>query len=177
MPSEAMTGGMIFESLFVKGLHADGVLADLLLAEGVDVRALKMEYPIRVLNRCVDAACGHLYPDMPIEDARRHLGRVFVQGFGQMLLGRVVLVALPVLGPVRYLKRLPDHLRMDSSPLRVMPVQVGERAFRMEFRNEVQVTPDFMSGVLLEALRLTRTEATITIERHSPLSFDLHITW
>ncbi|MBZ4418069.1 DUF2378 family protein [Myxococcus sp. RHST-1-4] len=168
---------MIFESLFVQGLRADGAFAEALLAEGVDVRALKLEYPMRVLNRCVDLARQHLYPDLPEEAAQRHLGRVFVQGFTQTLLGRVVVVGMPMLGPVRYLKRFPDHLRLDSSPLRVLPVQVGERAFRMEFRNEALVRPDFLAGVLLEGLKLARAEAAITVERHSLLSFDLHITW
>lgn len=177
MRSEPMTRAMVFESLFVQGLRADGMLADLLRAEGVDVRNLKMEYPSRVLTQCVDVACAYLYPDLPLADARLRMGRIFVQGFIQTLLGRVVAVGMPMLGPVRYLKRFPDHLRMDSSPVRVMPVQVGERAFRMEFRNEVQVPPEFISGILLEGLKLARAEATITAEPLSPMSFDLHITW
>jgi uncharacterized protein (TIGR02265 family) len=172
-----MTRAMIFEGLFVHGLHVDGELAEALRAEGVDVRALKLEYPMRVLNRCVDLAHQHLYPGLSEDEAQRRLGRIFVQGFAQTLLGRVVVVGMPMLGPVRYLKRFPDHLRLDSSPLRVLPVQVGERAFRMEFRNEGLVRPEFMAGVLLEGLRLARTEANITVERHSLLSFDLHITW
>ena len=177
MPSEPMSRAMLFEGLFIKGLRADATLTGLLLAEGVDLRHLRMEYPVRVLNRCVDVTCGYLYPDLPIEEARARLGRIFVRGFSEMLLGKVVVVSLPLLGPVRYLKRFPDHVRMDSSPLRVLPVQVGERAFRMEFRNEVQVTSGFMTGVLLEGMTLARAEATITAERHSPMSFDLHITW
>lgn len=175
--SEPMTPASNLESLFVQGLRVDGALAEALRAEGVNVRALKGEYPLRVLNRCVDLACEHLYPDQPLESARRQLGRIFVQGFTQTLLGRVVVVGLPMLGPVRYLKRFPDHLRSDSSQLRVLSVQVGERAFRLEFRNEVLVMPEFMAGVLLEWLKLARTEAALTIERHSPMSFDLHITW
>ncbi|QSQ22381.1 DUF2378 family protein [Pyxidicoccus parkwayensis] len=167
----------MFETLFVKGLRAEGVLADLLLAEGVDVRDLETEYPIRVLNRCVDVACGHLFPDLPLEDARLRVGRSFVQGFVQTLMGRVVAAGLPMLGPVRYLKRFPDHVLMDGSPLRVTLVQVGERSFRMEFRNEFLVMSGFMTGVLQEWLKLTHTEATITTERHSPMSFDLHIAW
>ncbi len=168
---------MVFECLFLKGLNADGALAGLLRAEGVDVHSLEREYPIRVLNRCVDVTCAHLYPDLPIEDARLRLGRSFVQGFVQTLMGRVVAAGLPMLGPVRYLKRFPDHVLLDDSPLKVALVQLGERTFRMEFRNDFQVMSGFMSGVLLEWLKLARAEATITSERHSPMSFDLHITW
>jgi uncharacterized protein (TIGR02265 family) len=177
MPSEPMTRATVFDCLFIKGLRADGALAELLRAEGVELRSLNAEYPIRVLNRCVDATCAHLYPDLELEDARLRLGRSFVQGFVQTLLGKAVAVGLPMLGPVRYLKRFPDNVLMDDSPLRVSLVQLGERTFRMEFRNEFQVLSGFMSGVLLEWLKLARAEATITTERHSPMSFDLHISW
>lgn len=175
--SEPMTRAMLFESLFIHGLKAEGALVEVLRAEGVDLRALKLEYPMRVFNRCVDRAGAHVYPGLPAEAARRQLGRVFIQGFAQTLLGKVVAVGMPLLGPVRYLKRFQDHLHMDSSPLRVTPVQVGERAFRMEFRNGVEATPDFMAGLLEEGLRYTRTEARIVPERLGPMSFDLHITW
>ncbi|MFP2907598.1 DUF2378 family protein [Pyxidicoccus sp. 3LFB2] len=177
MPSEPMTRANVFEDLYLRGLHADGALANLLRAEGVELRSLDAEYPIRVVNRCLDVTCEYLYPDLPIEDARLRLGRIFVQGFVQTLMGRVVAAGLPMLGPVRYLKRFPDHVLMDGSPLRVTLVELGERTFRMEFRNEFQVQSGFMSGVLLEWLKLARAEATITTERHSPMSFDLHITW
>jgi uncharacterized protein (TIGR02265 family) len=177
MPSEPMTRSPVFDFLFIKGLRADGALVELLRAEGVELRSLKPEYPIGVLNRCVDATCALLHPDLELEDARLRLGRIFVQGFVQSLMGKVVAAGLPLLGPVRYLKRFPDHVLMDGSPLRVQLVQLGERTFRMEFRNEFHVLSGFMSGVLLEWLKLARAEATITTERHSPMSFDLHISW
>ncbi len=177
MSSEPMSRATVFECLFVRGLNADGALAELLLAEGVNLRDLEREYPIRVLNRCLDLTCAQLYPDLPVEDARERLGRAFVQGFVTTLMGRAVAAGLPLLGPVRYLRRFPDHVRLDDSPLRVTLVQLGERSFRMEFRNDFQVMSGFMSGVLLEWLKLTRVEATIATERQSPMSFDLHITW
>ena len=117
------------------------------------LQSLESEYPIRVLNRCVDVTCAHLYPDLEIEDARLRLGRSFVQGFVTTLLGRAVAVGLPMLGPVRYIKRFPDHVLMDGSPLRVTLVQLGERTFRMEFRNEFLVLSGFMAGLLLEWLK------------------------
>jgi uncharacterized protein (TIGR02265 family) len=172
-----MTRAMLFESLFIHGLRADAALAAQLRAEGVDLAALKLEYPVRVFNRCVERAGAHVYPGLPVEEARRQLGRVFIEGFAQTLLGKVVAVGMPLLGPVRYLKRFQDHLHMDSSPLRVTPVQLSERAFRMEFRNGVEVTPHFMAGLLEAGLRFTRTEARVVAEELSPMSFDLHITW
>jgi uncharacterized protein (TIGR02265 family) len=177
MSSEPMTRAETFDCLFVRGLKADRALSELLMVEGVDLRDLKREYPIRVMNRCVDVTCAHLFPDLPREEARQRLGRTFVQGFITTLLGRAVAAGLPLLGPVRFLKRLPDRLRMDSTPMKVTLVELGERSFRMEFRNEYPVMAGFMSGVILEWLKLTRAEATLTAEHHSPMSFDLHIRW
>ncbi|NMO19767.1 DUF2378 family protein [Pyxidicoccus fallax] len=172
-----MVRAVMFEALFLHGVRATEALEEAMRAEGVDLRALKPEYPWVTYNRCVDLTWKHLFPDLSAEQGRRELGRAFVRGFTRTLLGGAVVAGQPVLGPARYLKRFPDHLRLDSSRLRVTPIQVGERAFRMEFRNEIPVTPDFMVGVLEEGLRLTRTEANFTVERHSPMSFDLHIAW
>ena len=68
------------------------------------------------------------------------------------MLGRVVSVSLPLLGPARFLKKFPEHLRFDSSPIIVNAVQVSERQFRMEFRTGVGLSPYFLRGLLEEAL-------------------------
>jgi uncharacterized protein (TIGR02265 family) len=88
-----------------------------------------------------------------------------------------VTVTVPLLGPVRFLKKFPEHLRFDSSPILVNSVQVGERQFRLEFRTGVGLSPYFLRGILEASLRMTRVSPSIRVVQQSPISFDLHITW
>jgi uncharacterized protein (TIGR02265 family) len=163
--------------LFVHGLPRDEVFEAELREAGFDREDLLPQYPLRLFRQCLDIACRHFYPGLPVEEGRRKLGQQFVQGFCQTVLGRVVSVSLPLLGPARFLKKFPEHLRFDSSPILVNVVQVSERLFRMEFRTGVGLSPYFLRGILEESLRMTRANPTIRVVLNSPISFDLHITW
>lgn len=174
---EPMTRAILFESLFVHGLPRDEHLEAELREVGFDRDDLLPQYPLRLFRQCLDVACRHLYPGLTVEEGRRRLGHQFVQGFCQTVLGRVVSVSMPLLGPMRFLKKFPEHLRFDSSPIMVNAVQVGERQFRMEFRTGVGLSPYFLRGILEEGLRMTRSTPSIRVLQQSPISFDLHITW
>jgi uncharacterized protein (TIGR02265 family) len=172
-----MTRAILFEGLFVHGLPRDEAFEAELRETGFDRDDLLPQYPLSVFRQCLDIACRHFYPGLTVEEGRRRLGQQFVQGFGQTVLGRVVTVTVPLLGPVRFLKKFPEHLRFDSSPILVNSVQVGERQFRLEFRTGVGLSPYFLRGILEASLRMTRVSPSIRVVQQSPISFDLHITW
>ncbi len=174
---EPMTRAILFEGLFVHGLPRNEAFEEELRQAGFDRDDLLPRYPLRLFRQCLDIACRHFYPGLTVEEGRRRLGQQFAKGFSQTVLGRVVGVSLPLLGPVRFLKKFPEHLRFDSSPILVNSVQVGERQFRMEFRTGVGLSPHFLRGILEESLRATRVNPAIRVVQNSPISFDLHITW
>jgi uncharacterized protein (TIGR02265 family) len=174
---EPMTRAILFEGLFVHGLPRNEPFEAEMREAGFDRDDLLPQYPLRLFRQCLDIACKHFYPGLTVEEGRRRLGQQFAQGFSQTVLGRVVSVSLPLLGPARFLKKFPEHLRFDSSPILVNAVQVGERQFRMEFRTGVGLSPYFLRGLLEEGLRMARATPAIRVTQPSPISFDLHITW
>jgi uncharacterized protein (TIGR02265 family) len=174
---EPMTRAILFEGLFVHGLPRDEAFEAELHEAGFDRDDLLPQYPLRLFRQCLDIACRHFYPGLTVEEGRRRLGQQFAQGFLQTVLGRVVSVSLPLLGPARFLKKFPEHLRFDSSPIVVNTVQVSERQFRLEFRTGVGLSPYFLRGLLEEGLRMTRVSPNVRVTQNSPISFDLHITW
>jgi uncharacterized protein (TIGR02265 family) len=174
---EPLTRAILFEGLFVHGLPRNEVFEAELREAGFEREDLLPQYPLRLFRQCLDIACRHFYPGLTVEEGRRRLGQQFAQGFAQTVLGRVVSVSLPLLGPVRFLKKFPEHVRFDSSPILVNTVQVAERQFRLEFRTGVGLSPHFLRGLLEEGLRMTNATPSIRVTQASPVSFDLHITW
>lgn len=172
-----MTRAILFEGLFVHGLPRNAAFEAELREAGFDRDDLLPQYPLRLFRQCLDIACRHFYPGLTVEEGRRRLGQQFTQGFSRTVLGGVVSVSLPLLGPVRFLKKFPEHLRFDSSPILVNAVQVSERQFRLEFRTGVGLSPYFLRGILEEGLRMTRVNPNVRVVQNSPISFDLHITW
>jgi uncharacterized protein (TIGR02265 family) len=172
------TKAFVLESLF-RGLQMQGHFLEELRAAGYDPFRPEPSYATQVMRRCLDVAQRHLFATASKEEGRRQLGRRFVQGFAETQLGKMVVSGLPLIGPVRYLRRFPEHVKMDTRErARVTSVQLDERRFRVEFRGDPFLTPDFMSGVLEEGLRLTGVEASLrTGAVHGPGSFDLLASW
>ncbi len=177
LPSDARTKAFVLESLF-RGLQVQGRFLDDLRQAGYDPFRPEPSYSAQVMRRCLDVAHQHLFPTATKEEGRRQLGRRFVQGFAETSLGRVVTQGLPLIGPMRYLRRFPEHVKFDTrASARVTAVQLEERRFRMEFRDDPFLTPDFMSGVLEEGLRMTGVEPTLSAVAHARGSFDLLVSW
>jgi len=174
---EPMTRSILFEGLFVHGVKRDSYFEAELRKVGFDRDDLLPQYPMSLFRKCLDIACRCFYPGLTVEEGRRRLGHQFVQGFARTVLGGAVSAGVPLVGPVRFLKKFPEHLRFDTSPISVNAVQVNERQFRLDFRASVDLSPFFLQGVVEEGLRLTRVVPSIRVVRHSPISFTLHVTW
>jgi uncharacterized protein (TIGR02265 family) len=174
---DSRTKAFVLESLF-RGTQVQGRFLEDLKAAGYDPFRAEASYPTQVMRRCLDVAQRHLFPMASKEEGRRQLGRRFVQGFAETQLGRVVMTGLPLIGPARYLRRFPEHVKMDTRErARVTAVQLEEQRFRVEFRGDPFLTPDFMSGVLEEGLRHTKVEPTVSAVVHGQGDFDLLVSW
>jgi uncharacterized protein (TIGR02265 family) len=178
LPPDSRTKSFVLESLF-RGLQVQGRFLDELREAGYDPFHPQASYSAQVMRRCLDVAHRHLFPTATKAEGRRQLGRMFVQGFAETSLGKVVIAGLPLLGPMRYLRRFPEHVKMDTrAGGRVTAVQLDERRFRMEFRDDPFLTPDFMTGVLEEGVRRTGVEPTLSAVSHGERgSFDLLVSW
>jgi uncharacterized protein (TIGR02265 family) len=175
---EPTCGALLFECLFLHGLRPRGALADALRAEGFDPHRRAACYPVHLLSRCLTVAAPHVSPGLAREAAHRELGRHLVRGLGHTLLGRLLALVLPRLGPVGLLERYPDYARALAVPFSVRPARVAECAFRVEHRGAAgEGLEDFAAGALEEALRATGVEARVRLEPCAAGHFDAHVTW
>jgi uncharacterized protein (TIGR02265 family) len=150
-----------------------------LKAAGFDPDHLAVDYPGRVYEACFDIAIKHFYADLPLDQAERQLGMRFIEGLLQTLVGKMFAVSVPLLGPERYLKRFPEHMKIDAhNQPQVTPVQLGPREFRMEFRGNRRLRPNYMAGVLTSGLKGAGVDSTIDVlQLPEPGAFDLLIRW
>jgi uncharacterized protein (TIGR02265 family) len=167
----------VFEGLFVRGLKAEGRLVSELAALGYDIKKPEMDYPIQLWQRVTTLARQELYPELSEEHAYRLLGRQLVTGFAETLIGRVAAVALPMIGPLRALERVPRYLAMmGRTDIAVTLTPVGERGRRIHLTDRYN-RPDLMAGGLERMLELTSVQPRITVEERSPDGYRLLVRW
>lgn len=175
--SEVRIQAVIFESLWVRSLKPAGAFAEALRAKGFDVSNVQVDYPTQVFFDCMEVTHRHVHPGLGQAEARRQLGRTFVAGFGQTVVGRVVMATLPMFGPVRVLKRVPEYLKIGNSPNQVISMALAERDWRIEVTHDGSTLPEFVQGIVEEALARTRTEAQVEVLVRSNTRFDLRVRW
>lgn len=167
----------VFEGLFVRGIKAEGRLAAELAALGYDMKKPEMDYPIHLWQRTVTLARQAVYAELGEEEAYRQLGRQLVVGFSETFIGRVAAVALPMIGPLRALERVPRYLAMmGRTDIEVTLSPVGERGRRIHLTDRYN-RPDLMAGGLERMLELTSVQPRITVEERSPEGYRLLVRW
>ncbi|MCY1020367.1 DUF2378 family protein [Pyxidicoccus sp. MSG2] len=167
----------VFEGLFVRGLKAEGRLVSELAALGYDLKKPEMDYPIQLWQRVTTLARQEVYPELGEETAYRQLGRVLVSGFAETFVGRVAAVALPMIGPLRALERIPRYLSlMGRTDVVVTLTPVGDRGRRIYFTDRYN-RPDLMAGGLERMLELTSVQPRITVEERGPEGYRLLVRW
>lgn len=147
----------LFEALFENALKPTHALDVELARAGYDRQKPVGRYPGPVLVACLQAAARVLQPGVPEPEAFRVFGRSFVEGFRRTILGKVATTALPILGPARFLPRLPGRfaaIRGDAT----VSVVVQDRHADITFVDPLPLGP-FFAGVLEVALKLSGATA------------------
>lgn len=175
--SGRVTQGAFFEGLFVRALGAEGAFADALRTVGVDVRRLQPGYPIEVWNEALEVAWKQCFAHLDREAAYRELGRQLAYGFARTLVGRVVDLSLPLLGPERFVQRIPSFSKLDTYEYQVRVESLGERRFRVHYWNDPDAKPDFMAGLFEVGLRKTGVQPVVAVTRREPKGFELELSW
>jgi uncharacterized protein (TIGR02265 family) len=158
-------------------LEPNSQLARALEAEGYDPRCPEVDYPMLMWKRCLALARDLVHGELGDEEAYRLLGRKLTEGFTDTLVGRVVAVALPMIGAAHVLERLPRYLAMMGRPdLEVRTVSVGERARRITFM-DTHNHPEFLAGAIEAGLERAHVQPIITVEERSHQGFRLLVRW
>ncbi|GEL75099.1 DUF2378 family protein [Myxococcus virescens] len=176
-PSPPRVPASVFEGFFVRGLQAEGRLAQELEALGYDSRKPELDYPISLWQQAVALARRERYAELGDEDAYRQLGRQGIFGFAQTLVGRVAAVALPMIGPAQALERVPRYLAMmGRSDVDVSMSSEGERGRRLSLSDRYN-RPELMAGCLEGMLELANARPRISVEERSSGGYRLFVRW
>lgn len=140
---------------------------DRFAALGVDVRrALDPAYPLPVWLAVNAHAASLVAPGQPSDVQQETLGRRFIDGYDQTLLGSAMLALLKVVGPRRTLERMTRNFRSGNNYTETRLEAVGPTEYRLHFNLVHQ--PTFYRGMLAEALRRTGArDLTVDVVSHA----------
>lgn len=128
----------IFRAL---GPRLDAELSARLKAIGVDPdRALRPAYPLDVFRQVMALSAAALFPELDAHQRMVALGRAFIDGYSQTMVGRAMVGMMRVIGPRRTLERLSRQFRTGNnfSETRLTDVgSPGATAFEL-WCNQVQ---------------------------------------
>jgi len=179
-PASLYVTGSACQGLFVRALPPDPSFHAELMAVGVDVDRLLPRYPLKVWLDGMAVARRHFFPGHTEQQANWLLGRLFLQGFVDTMVGRVAGSLLPMLGPARMLERTQRHFALARPDIRVTVQVVGETERRLLFEGgRTAASADFAGGILeaeMERTR-TRTRAEVTVEDRQATSYVLRVRW
>ena len=105
-------------------------------AEGLDFERLHPAYPLELWESVARRVAATVHPGVPETEAWRRLGRGFIDGYRQTLMGGSVLAMARVVGTRRFVERMGRNFRTGSN-FAVMTVKlVGDKEAAIESRVE-----------------------------------------
>lgn len=178
--SNATASGTMFEGLFRLALavRPDSPFADDLRAVGFDVAAIKSSYDKDVWTAALDVACRHCYPNEERYVAWRRLGRDFVNGYLETMVGRLIGVVLPLTSPRRFLDNVPAFVRTGTSGVQTdVDVNLAARTARLTFDGPHVGSSSLMAGVIEVCFERMKVKGTFTPTQLEGTVSALDISW
>jgi uncharacterized protein (TIGR02265 family) len=165
-----------FDGLFGHVLRPKGAFAAGLCDVGYDPELPRDHYPLEVWRAALEVARRHAYPQLSSAHAYRVLGRQFVQGFAQTVVGRVFAAAAPLIGVEHCLARLPAYLRAGRSDMRLELRALAPQTWHALVEDPLPL-PDFVAGVIEEVLTLTHVRPRVEVETQEAARYTLLVHW
>jgi uncharacterized protein (TIGR02265 family) len=129
------------------GTRLDDGAKDRLKVIGLDVRTrLQPAYTLTVWTEVMRFGATLVAPSRPPQEQMFELGRRFIEGYSETIVGKAMLTALKVLGPKRTLERMSRNFRSGNSYTETKLEAKGPTEFTLWF-NEVK-EPEFYRGML-----------------------------
>jgi uncharacterized protein (TIGR02265 family) len=169
---EETTDNSAFEGLFQRALKPDGAFADELCAAGYDLRRPHPKYPTRVWRACLEIALRHAHPGKPREEGMRALGHAFIAGFFDTIIGRLVAVALPLLGPERITQKFPKYWEATRPGVKIETIVENPNRHRLLFRDPHPM-PDFVAGIIEAALQRAGKNIRVEVGMRTAIGFEI----
>ena len=152
------------EGLFLRGM-GDCMTPEFkaaLKTAGIDLDTLLPGYDAEVMVRCVRLAAKHLGTVGTPSDALREVGRRFMNGYRETLVGGAMVAVMGVLSTERVLRRMERNFRSGGNYIETKYTLVRPGVAELWF-NEVDGVPEFFQGILLQGAAFNgRPDATVT---------------
>lgn len=146
---------------------------------GVDPTArLEPAYPVEQYLKLMALGVKLHAPGLPFDEGVRSLGRRFVDGYGETLVGKAMLIALRMLGPRRALDRLGKSLTTGSTFFETRVTEVAPNDCQV-WINRV-TWPGWYQGLLERGLeRSGGRDVTAEVHSHEGpgLGLTLRVRW
>jgi uncharacterized protein (TIGR02265 family) len=137
------------EGLFVRGIGKDMTpeLRAQLKALGIDVASIQPAYENDSVVKAIKLAAATLYPAAPEREALREMGKLFMRGFADTLMGAALVGLMKVIGPRRSLERMERNFRTGGNYVQSKFTSLGKGKAQVWF-NDVTGIPDFYAGII-----------------------------
>lgn len=172
----SVTQGSAVEGMFVRALQPTGAFAEELRALGVDVKRLEATYPTQVWQASIGVARRHAAAHLPEAAGYQLLGEKFIGGFFDTLVGKMIAVGLPLLGPGKTLQRLARTWAAAQPNLKVETQQETEQSWRITLR-EQGILADFCAGIFVGGLTRTGVKPDVQVVERSEHHCVLQVRW
>lgn len=129
-----------------------------LLALGIDLQNLRPAYPSEACSRGVRLAAAQLFPRVGEVEAVQQLGELFLDGYGETLVGRALIQLMKVIGPMRSLQRMQRNFRTGSNYIETRFTELAPTKAEI-WLNDTSGIPSFWAGVMTSGGRLTNAES------------------
>ncbi len=167
-----------FEGLFrALGPRLDESLSSALREVGLDFqKPLQPAYPLAVFQEVVRLIGQRLYPELDTEGQAHAMGREFMDGYGQTMVGRAMVGMMRIIGPRRTLERLSRQFRTGNNFSETTLTQVGPSEFQL-WCNQVTI-PGWYCGLLERGLELAGAKGSLAVLlRSDETGGTFRVTW
>lgn len=121
-----------FEGVFrALGSRLDATVTSRLLDVGVDPARLRPAYPVATFLAMLRVIGEVHFPNLTPEARDEHLGRDFMEGYSQTMVGKAMLAMMRVMGPRRTLERLSRQFRTGNNFSETTLTEVDTREFEL----------------------------------------------
>ena len=121
--------------------------------------------------------CGTCFGDRALPEARRLFGRASVAHYGESILGRVMLAAIPIMGMDRIVRMIPRSFAATTNYGTRWVTEIGPRHWRCEFEDEIMY-PEIIQGILEATGEMAHVRGLqVTCRRLGPQHFSFDLTW
>lgn len=178
MSTEKLIFAQTFEGLFRSvQTRLTPALQQGLKQRGVDLtRPLLPAYSHEVFTEVMLYLAAQLHPLIEEDEAVTLLGRGFMEGFGETMIGRAMLAAMRLIGPRRTLERVSRQFRAGNNFTETKLTPVNERTFEL-WINEVRL-PGWYIGIVSRGLELAGgAQVKVEIIGREGRSGTFRITW